>query len=106
MPAPLKVRLTDGAANPVAQVPVVYGFTGDVPDGQIDPAAVSTDSAIRIRVDAIGDDTALAGIQRLVAEAQESRSRAQGKPRISMQIKAYILSCPPREAMRERTLAN
>ena len=38
---------------------------------------VSTDSAIRVRVDAIGDDTALAGIQRLVAEAQESRSRAQ-----------------------------
>jgi P-type Cu2+ transporter len=38
---------------------------------------VSTDSAIRIRVDAVGEDTALAGIQRLVAEAQESRSRAQ-----------------------------
>jgi P-type Cu2+ transporter len=38
---------------------------------------VSTDSAIRVRVDAIGDDTTLAGIQRLVAEAQESRSRAQ-----------------------------
>ena len=38
---------------------------------------VSTDSAIRVRVDAVGDDTALAGIQRLVAEAQASRSRAQ-----------------------------
>jgi len=38
---------------------------------------VSTDSAIRVRVDAVGDDTALAGIQRLVAEAQESKSRAQ-----------------------------
>ena len=38
---------------------------------------VSTDSAIRVRVEAIGEDTALAGIQRLVAEAQESRSRAQ-----------------------------
>ncbi|HXY93881.1 MAG TPA: copper-translocating P-type ATPase [Acidimicrobiia bacterium] len=38
---------------------------------------VSTDSAIRVRVEAVGDDTALAGIQRLVAEAQESRSRAQ-----------------------------
>ncbi len=38
---------------------------------------VSTDSAIRVRVDAVGDDTALAGIQRLVAEAQQSRSRAQ-----------------------------
>jgi P-type Cu2+ transporter len=38
---------------------------------------VATDSAIRVRVDAVGDDTALAGIQRLVAQAQESRSRAQ-----------------------------
>jgi Cu2+-exporting ATPase len=38
---------------------------------------VSTDSAIRVRVDAVGDDTALAGIQRLVQEAQSSHSRAQ-----------------------------
>ena len=38
---------------------------------------VTTDSAIRVRVEAVGDDTALAGIQRLVAEAQASRSRAQ-----------------------------
>ncbi|HEV2951865.1 MAG TPA: heavy metal translocating P-type ATPase, partial [Actinomycetota bacterium] len=38
---------------------------------------VATDSAIRIEVDAVGDDTALAGIQRLVAEAQSSKSRAQ-----------------------------
>ena len=38
---------------------------------------VSTDSSIRIRISAVGDDTALAGIQRLVAEAQASNSRAQ-----------------------------
>jgi P-type Cu2+ transporter len=38
---------------------------------------VSTDSSVRVRVDAVGDDTALAGIQRLVADAQASRSRAQ-----------------------------
>jgi P-type Cu2+ transporter len=38
---------------------------------------VSTDSAVRVRVEATGDDTVLAGIQRLVAAAQESRSRAQ-----------------------------
>ena len=38
---------------------------------------VATDSAIRVRITAVGDDTALAGIQRLVAEAQASRSRAQ-----------------------------
>jgi Cu2+-exporting ATPase len=38
---------------------------------------VSTDSSIRAAVTAVGDDTALAGISRLVAEAQASRSRTQ-----------------------------
>ncbi|MFN2526284.1 MAG: copper-translocating P-type ATPase [Actinomycetota bacterium] len=38
---------------------------------------VATDSALRIRVDAVGENTALAGIQRLVQQAQSSRSRAQ-----------------------------
>jgi len=38
---------------------------------------VSTDSSLRIRVTAVGDNTALAGIQRLVTEAQASSSRAQ-----------------------------
>jgi P-type Cu2+ transporter len=34
-------------------------------------------SSIRVTVDAVGDQTALAGIQRLVEQAQQSRSRAQ-----------------------------
>jgi Cu2+-exporting ATPase len=38
---------------------------------------VATDSGLRVRVTATGDDTALAGIQRLVADAQASSSRAQ-----------------------------
>ncbi|WP_431309214.1 heavy metal translocating P-type ATPase [Gordonia prachuapensis] len=38
---------------------------------------VSADTAIRVRVTAVGDDTALAGIQRLVSDAQNSSSRAQ-----------------------------
>ncbi len=38
---------------------------------------VSTDSSLRVRVAATGEDTALAGIQRLVSEAQNSASRAQ-----------------------------
>jgi len=38
---------------------------------------VATDSGLRVEVTAAGDDTALAGIQRLVAEAQSSSSRAQ-----------------------------
>ncbi|MDA2810829.1 heavy metal translocating P-type ATPase [Nocardiopsis sp. RSe5-2] len=47
------------------------------PGAAVVAGTVATDSAIRVRVDAVGEDTALAGIQRLVAEAQESRSRAQ-----------------------------
>ena len=38
---------------------------------------VSTDSSVRVRIDAVGDDTALAGIQRLVSDAQSSQSRTQ-----------------------------
>jgi Cu2+-exporting ATPase len=38
---------------------------------------VATDSALRIRVTATGDDTTLAGIRKLVTEAQNSSSRAQ-----------------------------
>ncbi|MGH3524987.1 MAG: heavy metal translocating P-type ATPase, partial [Mycobacterium sp.] len=38
---------------------------------------VATDSGLRVEVTAVGDDTALAGIQRLVVEAQNSSSRAQ-----------------------------
>ncbi|MDX1882386.1 heavy metal translocating P-type ATPase [Mycolicibacterium sp. 120270] len=38
---------------------------------------VATDSGLRVRVTAVGEDTALAGIQRLVTEAQNSSSRAQ-----------------------------
>ncbi|HTI78293.1 MAG TPA: heavy metal translocating P-type ATPase, partial [Mycobacterium sp.] len=38
---------------------------------------VATDSGLRVKVTAVGDDTALAGIQRLVTEAQNSSSRAQ-----------------------------
>ncbi|MBK7020645.1 MAG: heavy metal translocating P-type ATPase [Candidatus Microthrix sp.] len=38
---------------------------------------VATDSGLRVEVTAIGDDTALAGIQKLVTDAQASTSRAQ-----------------------------
>jgi P-type Cu2+ transporter len=47
------------------------------PDDRVVAGTVATDGAIRIRVEAVGEDTALAGIQRLVREAQASRSRAQ-----------------------------
>lgn len=38
---------------------------------------VATDSGVRVRVTAVGQNTALAGIQRLVTDAQNSSSRAQ-----------------------------
>jgi P-type Cu2+ transporter len=38
---------------------------------------VVTDSTIRVSIDAVGEHTALAGIRRLVEQAQTSRSRAQ-----------------------------
>ena len=56
-----------GESRPVAKSP------GD----RVTAGTVATDSALRVRVDAVGEKTALAGIQRLVREAQGSRSRAQ-----------------------------
>ena len=47
------------------------------PGSHVVAGTVATDTAIRVRVSAVGDDTALAGIQRLVARAQASSSRAQ-----------------------------
>src|SRR5690625_5475605 len=46
-------------------------------DDQVVAGTVATDSGIRVEVTAIGDDTALAGIQQLVSDAQASSSKAQ-----------------------------
>jgi Cu2+-exporting ATPase len=59
---------------------MITGESRAVPRGAGDrvvAGTVATDSSVRVRVEAIGEDTALAGIQRLVAEAQASHSRAQ-----------------------------
>lgn len=47
------------------------------PGAAVVAGTVSTDTAVRVRITAIGADTALAGIQRLVSDAQASSSRAQ-----------------------------
>ncbi len=65
--AELDESMITGESRPVAKGPGSPVIAG----------TVSTDSSIRLRVDAVGDETALAGIQRLVAEAQMARSRAQ-----------------------------
>nr|WP_307220383.1 heavy metal translocating P-type ATPase [Microbacterium sp. SORGH_AS_0888] len=44
---------------------------------QVVAGTVATDSGLRAQITAVGEDTALAGIQRLVAEAQNSSSHAQ-----------------------------
>jgi len=65
--AELDESMITGESRPVAK---------DVGD-RVVAGTVSTDSSIRVRVDAVGDDTTLAGIQRLVAQAQASHSRAE-----------------------------
>jgi P-type Cu2+ transporter len=59
---------------------MVTGESKPVPKGPGDDVVagtVATDNSIRVRITAVGDDTALAGIQRLVVDAQQSKSRAQ-----------------------------
>ena len=59
---------------------MITGESRPVPKGPGDrvvAGTVAVDSSFRIEVDAVGENTALAGIQRLVAEAQASGSRAQ-----------------------------
>ncbi len=65
--AELDESMITGESKPVAK------GEGD----RVTAGTVAADSAIRVRVTAIGEDTALAGIERLVAEAQTSRSRTQ-----------------------------
>ena len=56
-----------GESRPVSRGPGAHVVAG----------TVATDTAIRVEVTAVGADTAIAGIQRLVTEAQNSSSPAQ-----------------------------
>jgi P-type Cu2+ transporter len=47
------------------------------PGDRVVAGTVATDNALRVKITAVGEETALAGIQRLVADAQASSSRAQ-----------------------------
>jgi Cu2+-exporting ATPase len=47
------------------------------PGDRVVGGTIATDSSIRVTVTAVGEETTLAGIRRLVAEAQASRSRTQ-----------------------------
>ena len=75
---PADGRVESGAAQ--VDESMITGESRAVARGEGDPVVagtVATDSALRVRVTAVGDDTALAGIRRLVADAQNSSSRAQ-----------------------------
>ena len=65
--AELDESMLTGESRPVAKGP------GD----RVVAGTVVSDSALRVRVAAVGEGTALAGIRRLVEQAQTSRSRAQ-----------------------------
>ena len=47
------------------------------PSDEVIAGTINQDGSLRVEVSAIGDDTALAGIMRLVEEAQSSKSRTQ-----------------------------
>jgi Cu2+-exporting ATPase len=75
---PADGEIVDGAA--AMDESMITGESRPVERGEGDrvvAGTVSSDRSIRVRVDAVGDDTALAGIQRLVADAQSSNSRTQ-----------------------------
>lgn len=65
--AAMDESMVTGESRPVTRA------TGDA----VTAGTVATDSGLRVEITATGDDTALAGIQRLVTEAQNSSSRAQ-----------------------------
>ncbi|GIF68370.1 copper-translocating P-type ATPase [Asanoa ishikariensis] len=75
---PADGRLTEGTAE--VDESMITGESRPVPrepGDRVVAGTVVTDSAVRVRIDAVGADTALAGIQRLVAQAQASGGRAQ-----------------------------
>ncbi|PZQ89917.1 MAG: heavy metal translocating P-type ATPase [Leifsonia xyli] len=75
---PADGRIVDGRAS--MDESMVTGesrpVTREVGD-TVTAGTVATDSGLRVEITATGDDTTLAGIQRLVTEAQNSTSRAQ-----------------------------
>jgi len=75
---PADGHIVDGAAD--MDESMITGESRPVPrkiGDRVVAGTVATDSAVRVQVDAVGEDTALAGIQRLVAQAQQAGGRAQ-----------------------------
>lgn len=85
---PADGRIIDGSAH--MDESMVTGESATVRRGEGEPVVagtVATDSGLRVEITAIGDDTTLAGIQKLVSDAQNSSSRAQ---RIADKASAWL----------------
>jgi P-type Cu2+ transporter len=63
---------------------------GKRPGDQVIAGTVNGSGALRIRVSRVGQETALAGIMRLVAEAQASKSRAQAIADRAAMVLTYV----------------
>jgi Cu2+-exporting ATPase len=75
---PVDGRIVEGTAE--LDESMLTGESRPVPRGpgeMVVAGSVVSSSALRIRVTAVGEQTQLAGIQRLVADAQASKSGAQ-----------------------------
>jgi len=75
---PADGRIEDGTAE--FDESMITGESKPVPKAvgeTVVAGTIATDSSVRVRVTAVGEETTLAGIRRLVLEAQSSRSRAQ-----------------------------
>jgi len=77
LPEPLVVRVTDAARQPVAAVPLVFRFQDAVPDAEIDPASLETDStglaSVRVR---LGTTTGPQTIEATIAQDAAPDARA------------------------------
>jgi Cu2+-exporting ATPase len=85
---PADGRVIDGSAS--MDESMVTGESTTVRRGEGDAVVagtIATDSGLRLQITATGDDTALAGIQKLVSDAQNSSSRAQ---RIADRASAWL----------------
>ncbi|WP_420733670.1 heavy metal translocating P-type ATPase [Brevibacterium luteolum] len=75
---PADGRIVDGSAS--MDESMITGESKTVrreAGAQVVAGTIATDSGLRVEVTATGEDTALAGIQKLVTDAQASSSRAQ-----------------------------
>lgn len=75
---PADGTITEGRAD--IDESMITGESKSVTRGSGDTVVagtVATDTTVRVKITAVGEDTALAGIQRMVADAQASSSRAQ-----------------------------